>query len=59
MAALGDVLQTTTLDPGKVWGGRVLFALPKAWRKDGTYPITFEVNAGGVVHAFRANLTRK
>ncbi len=58
-AALGDVLQTTTIDPRKLWGGRVLFALPKSWRRNGTYPVTFEVTAGGMVHSFRANLTRR
>jgi hypothetical protein len=59
LAALGDVLRTTTVDPNKVVGGRVLFAFPKAWRKDGDYPVTVEVMAGGVAHSFRATITRR
>jgi len=59
MAALQLVLRTTTVDPGKVVGGQVLFALPKAWRKNGAYPIKLEISAGGMTHVISGNLTRK
>ena len=59
MAALGDVLRTTTVDPGRAYGGRVLFVFPKEWRKDGQYPVSIEVAAGGVVHTFKATISRK
>ena len=59
LGAIADVLRTTTVDPGKAYGGRALFVAPKLWRKKGDYPAEIEVTAGGVVHRFKVQVSRK
>ena len=58
VAALGSILRTTTVESGKVAGGEVRFDWPKVLRKDGTYPVSLEVDAGGVIHRFAAKITK-
>lgn len=59
MVQLGGVLRTTTVDPDQTIGGSVLFALPKKWRKNGVYPVTFEITTGEETHLIKAKLTRR
>jgi hypothetical protein len=59
MAAINNVMQTTTVDPGAAFGGIVYFDLPPAVRasKD-PVPVTLIVRVGGEEHRFRASVQR-
>jgi hypothetical protein len=55
--ALGGMLRTTTVDPGQMFGGSVMFELPTSVRRSkGPVPVTFFVNVGGEEHRFEAVL---
>jgi hypothetical protein len=59
MAAIDNVLQTTTVDAGTAFGGTVFFDLPDSVRaaKD-PVPITLIVEVGGEEHRFRGSIQR-
>jgi hypothetical protein len=59
MAAIDNVMQTTTVDPGNAFGGIVFFDLPSSVRsaKD-PVPITLIVQVGGEEHRFRGSIQR-
>jgi len=59
MAAIDNVMQTTTVDPGNAFGGVVFFDLPSSVRaaKD-PVPITLIVQVGGEEHRFRGSIQR-
>lgn len=59
LAMLDAVMQTTTVDPGKVFGGIVHFSGPKDMeRTKGSYPIVLEVTAGEDTHIILGTLLR-
>jgi hypothetical protein len=57
---LAAVMQTTTVDPGKAFGGVVMFDIPTAYRhtKD-PVAITINVGVGGETHIFHGTLVRE
>lgn len=59
MAAIDNVMQRTTVDPGNAFGGTVFFDLPSNVRaaKD-PVPITLVVQVGGEEHRFRGTIQR-
>lgn len=59
MAAIDNVMQRTTVDPGNAFGGIVFFDLPTSVRaaKD-PVPITLVVQVGGEEHRFRGTIQR-
>jgi len=59
MAAIDNVMQRTTVDPGNAFGGTVFFDLPSSVRaaKD-PVPITLVVQVGGEEHRFRGTIQR-
>jgi len=60
MDALGVNLRTTTIDPGKAFGGQVVFELPPTLRKSkAPVDLVIRVNAGGETHAFHAQLVKR
>lgn len=60
MGALSANMRTTTVDPGQMFGGAVMFELPAAARKSKVdVPVTFIVTAGGEEHRFEAVLKRR
>ena len=60
MEALKQNLRTTTVDPGQVFGGSVMFELPKAARSSKeSVPVTFSVRTGGESHTFNVILQRQ
>lgn len=51
LAALGqNILRTTTVDPGQMFGGQVMGAKPRI--RDGELPIVVEVEFAGEIHTF-------
>jgi len=52
-AGIDSFLQTTTVDPGQVYGGLIAFDIPKSARGSKVVPVTFTVAAGGEIHRFR------
>lgn len=57
--ALKQNMRTTTVDPGQVFGGSVMFELPKSARSSkASVPMTFVINAGGESHTFSVTLQR-
>lgn len=52
-AGIESFLQTTTVDPGQVYGGLIAFDIPRSARGKKVVPVTFIVNAGGEAHRFR------
>jgi hypothetical protein len=58
--ALQANIRTTTVDPQQMFGGTVMFELPKAARSSKTdVPITFLVTINGEQHKFAALLRRR
>lgn len=59
MAALGENMRTTTVDPGQLFGGSVMFELPRNARSGkADVPVTFIVSAGSEEHRFEVTLQR-
>jgi hypothetical protein len=60
MKALKAYMRTTTVDPQQIFGGSVIFELPKAARAAKTdVPIIFVVTVNGEEHRFDALLKRR
>jgi hypothetical protein len=60
MKALKAYMRTTTVDPQQIFGGSVIFELPKAARDAKTdVPMTFVVAINGEGHKFNAVLKRR
>lgn len=60
MQALKAYLRTTTVDPQQMFGGSVMFELPKSVPKmSGDVPISFVVTIDGQQHRFDALLRRR
>lgn len=60
MEALKAIIRTTTVDPQQMFGGSVMFELPKQARGSKTdIPVTFVVTINGEEHKFDAVLKRR
>jgi acyl-CoA hydrolase len=60
MEALKGYMRTTTVDPQQMFGGTVMFDLPKAARGSRTdIAMTFVVTINGEEHEFDAVLKRR
>lgn len=60
MDALKAYMRTTTVDPLQMFGGTVMFELPKSvHRGKGDVPMTFIVSVDGEAHEFAATLKRR
>lgn len=60
MSALKEIMRTTTIDPGQVFGGSVMFELPPKVRSSRVdVPVVFVVTTGGEEHRFKTVLQRQ
>jgi hypothetical protein len=60
MKALKAYMRTTTVDPQQMFGGALMFELPKVARASKTdVPVTFVVTVSGEQHSFDAVLKRR
>jgi hypothetical protein len=60
MDALKAYMRTTTVDPQQMFGGTVMFELPKSVHQDnGDVPISFLVDINGEQHTFDVVLRRR
>ena len=60
MEGLKTYMRTTTVDPQNMFGGTVMFELPKSAQKSKTHiPATFTVTANGQEHTFEVMLLRQ
>lgn len=60
MKALKAYMRTTTVDPQQMFGGSLLFELPKAARgSKADVPVTFVVTVNGEQHSFETVLRRR
>lgn len=56
---IGGYLKTTTIDPGKMFGGSLQFKTPQAFtRGKGPLPVTIEIRTGTETHTFTASIIR-
>ena len=60
MSALKVNMRTTTVDPQQMFGGTVIFELPKSVQSNkSAFPVTFVVTANGQQHTFESNFVRR
>lgn len=60
IGALGGFIQTTTVDPGKTFGGEIAFGYPKPMKSQrNAYPVTLEITVGADVHRISATLQHR
>jgi hypothetical protein len=60
MEALREIIRTTTVDPGQIFGGTVAFELPASVRDSrADLPVTFLVTIDGEVHQVQTVLVRE
>lgn len=60
VGALDELMQTTTVDPGKSFGGMVSYGFPIPMKRVKTaYPVTLEVTIGEEVHRFVGTLQHR